>query len=116
MIVSHQGLNTTGNKIIRSHAHQGGRVHRLTLVSLGPAWSSIHPIIVPSPMKPDYRNVARSEGTFHSGLRWRPTLLQWDFLVGIGPDYEVGNVSLETRPPMRHAAGDDDHIALGEST
>ncbi len=54
--------------------------------------------------------------TFRSGLRWRPKLLQWEFLVGIGPDNQVGNVSFETRPPMWHAAGDDDHIALGEST
>src|SRR5712691_4615880 len=54
--------------------------------------------------------------TFRSGVRWRPKLLQWEFLVGIGPDDQVGNVSFETRPPMWHASGDDDHIALGEST
>ena len=50
MIASHQGLSTTGNKIIRSHAHQGGRVHRLTPVSLGPAWSSIHTILSQVPI------------------------------------------------------------------
>src|SRR6266481_2337663 len=54
--------------------------------------------------------------TIRSGLRWRPKLLQWEFLVGIGPDNQVGNVCFETRPPMWHAAGDDDHIALREST
>ena len=46
----------------------------------------------------------------------RPKLLQREFFVGIGPDNQVGNVSFETRPSMWHAAGDDDHIALGEST
>jgi hypothetical protein len=52
--------------------------------------------------------------TFRSGLRWRPKLLQWEFLVGIGPNNQVGNVSFATRPPMWHPAGDDNHITLGE--
>jgi hypothetical protein len=59
MIATHQGLSTTGNKIIRSHAHQGGRVHRLTPVSLGPTLSSIHPIIsyVLISILPEYGNL-----------------------------------------------------------
>ena len=50
-IASHQGLSATGNKIIISHAHQGGHVHLLTPSSLDPALSSIHRIIAPSPAK-----------------------------------------------------------------
>jgi hypothetical protein len=30
MIAIHHGLNTIGNKIISSHAHQGGRDHPLS--------------------------------------------------------------------------------------
>src|SRR6266851_1370957 len=52
--------------------------------------------------------------TFRSGSRWRFVLLQCNFLIGIGPDDQVRNISFDARPPMRHAAGDDDHIALSE--
>src|ERR1700688_3260036 len=52
--------------------------------------------------------------TFLSGLRWRSSLLQWNFLVGIGPNNQVRNVSFGTRPAVRHAAGDNDHVALDE--
>jgi hypothetical protein len=62
------------------------------------------------------KTIDRLIATFCSALLWRPELLQWEFLVRIGPDNQVGNVSFETRPPMWHAAGDDDDIALGEST
>ncbi len=61
MIASHQGLSTTGNKIISSHAHQGGRVQRLTPVSLNPALSSIHQIIIPNPVKPSSRTLTHHQ-------------------------------------------------------
>ena len=60
MTASHHGLSTNGNKIIRSHAHQGGRAHLLTPCSLDSALSSMHRIKFPSPLKLAYRYVAVS--------------------------------------------------------
>src|SRR5947209_20620890 len=50
-----------------------------------------------------------------SGLMMRRRLLQREFLVGIGPNNQIRNVAFGTRPAVWHAAGNDDHIALGDS-
>src|SRR5437899_6645602 len=50
-----------------------------------------------------------------SGLMMRRRLLQREFLVGIGPNNQIRNVAFGTRPAVWHPAGDDDHVALGDS-